>query len=247
MAEERGLSETIEFLAGVLAPTCDSRETLRLKQLTQLALAYESNAAPRLRDFVRLVREKRVERPQAAPVRVMTVHQAKGLEFDAVVLPEFDGALTRQSGHCVADVRELGEPPQAMTRYLNNKSWHFLPQNWQRAFGLQAAGAMTESLCLLYVAMTRARQALHIIIQPPRKRGFENRTAASLIYHALGCEQDPTQGSTTLFETGEQQWYGDSVDEREATVDRSPKKVTIDFQRSAMAANREGEITLLRT
>jgi ATP-dependent helicase/nuclease subunit A len=240
MAEERGLSETIEFLAGVLAPTCDTRETLRLKQLTQLALAYESNTAPRLRDFVRLVREKRVERPQAAPVRVMTVHQAKGLEFDAVVLPEFDGALTRQSGHCVADVRELGEPPQAMTRYLNNKSWHFLPQNWQRAFGLQAAGAMTESLCLLYVAMTRARQALHIIIQPPRKRGFENRTAASLIYHALGCEQDPTQGSTTLFETGEPQWYPDSVDEREATVDRSPKKVTIDFQRSAIDSDKEG-------
>ncbi len=41
-----------------------------------------------MRDFVRLVREKRVERPQMAPIRVMTLHQSKGLEFDAVFIPE---------------------------------------------------------------------------------------------------------------------------------------------------------------
>ncbi|MFK8112642.1 MAG: UvrD-helicase domain-containing protein [Rubripirellula sp.] len=207
MTEEKGLSQTIRFLAGALAPDCDTRETLRLKQLTHLAIAYEQNAAPRLRDFVRMVREKRVERPQAAPVRVMTVHQAKGLEFDAVILAELDGPLTRQSGHCVADARELGVPPQAMTRYLNNKSWHFLPDNWQRAFGGQAASSMTEAMCLLYVAMTRAKQALHLVVQPTKKATFDKKTAASLIYHALSCQEDPTTGSTTLFETGDPDWH----------------------------------------
>ena len=215
----------------MLAPKCDPRETLRLKQLTHLAIAYELNAAPRLRDFVRLVREKRVERPQAAPVRVMTVHQAKGLEFDAVVLPELDVALSRQSGNCVADVRELGEPPDAITRYLSSKSWHFLPSNWQRAFGGQAAGSMTESLCLLYVAMTRARQALHIVIQPPKKQAFENRTAASLIYHALGCEDDPTEGSLTLFETGDPDWHGGSEVKPTMEPSTPPKQWSIQFRR----------------
>ena len=143
-------------------------------------MTYEPNASPRLRDFVRLVREKRVERPQAAPVRVMTVHQAKGLEFDAVVLPELDGQLTRSGGQCVGLVEQLGTPPAAMTRFLNNKSWHFLPEPWQRAFGDQAAGAMTEALCLMYVAMTRAKQALHIIMQPSRKTDFANRNSGSL-------------------------------------------------------------------
>ena len=79
MSEDRGLSETVEYLARVLAPTCDARDTLRLKQLTRLAISYQQAAAPRLRDFVRMVREKRVERPRVAPVRVMTIHQAKGL------------------------------------------------------------------------------------------------------------------------------------------------------------------------
>ncbi len=206
LAEDRGIAETVEFLAQTIAPQCDSRETLRLKQLTFLAMEYQRNAAPRLRDFVRFVREKRIERPQAAPVRVMTVHQAKGLEFDAVVLPELDGSLTRQSGHCVADIRQLGEPPRAMTRYLNHKSWHFLSANWQRAFGAQSAAAMTEALCLLYVSMTRARQSLQMVTQPSKNVRFENRTPASLIYHALGCDVDPTAGEATLFESGDPSW-----------------------------------------
>ncbi len=236
-AEDHGIAETVEFLAGALSGHCDPRETLRLKQLTHLAIEYQRNAAPRLRDFVRLVREKRIERPQSAPVRVMTIHQAKGLEFDAVVLPELDGSLTRQSGDCVAQVDDLNRPPVAMTRYLNHKSWHFLPSAWQRSFGKQSAGAMTEALCLLYVAMTRARQALHLVIQPAKKTEFENRTPASLIYHALQCDGDPTEGGLTLFESGDPNWLcktpsrpvsGDRGPV--AAVEDPPPSVAIEFQ-----------------
>lgn len=205
--ENRGLAETVELLASVLAPACDEGDTVRLRQLTQLAIQYQNDAAPRLRDFVRMVREKRVERPRAAPVRVMTVHQAKGLEFDAVLLPELDGPLTRVGGGCAAAVDQLGEAPKAMTRYLTSKAWHFLPRQWQRTLGDQAAGSMTEALCLLYVAMTRSRQALYMIMPPAKKSAFDNRTAASLVYHALGCEEDPTQDSITLFQAGDPKWY----------------------------------------
>ena len=179
---------------------------MRLKQLCHLTLSYESQAAPRLRDFVRMVREKRVDRPQAARVRVMTIHQSKGLEFDAVVLAELDGNLTRQGGNCVADVRKLGEPPHAISRYLNQKSWHFLSRDWQNAFGRQASANMTESLCLLYVAMTRAKQSLIMIIQPANKPGFNVRTSASLIFHALEPDSDPTLGNATLYECGDIDW-----------------------------------------
>ncbi len=206
LCEDRGIAETVEYIANLLAPLCDDRETLRLKQLIRLALAYENNPSPRLRDFVRMVREKRVERPQAAAIRVMTVHQSKGLEFDAVILPELDGALTRSRSQCVGDIENAGDPPRGLSRYLGSKSWHYLPPAWQRAFGMQAEGGMTEALCLLYVAMTRARQSLRIIVQPATKRAFENRNASSLIYHALRCESDPTIGSEVLYETGSREW-----------------------------------------
>ncbi|QDT02858.1 Putative ATP-dependent DNA helicase YjcD [Rubripirellula lacrimiformis] len=240
MCDDRGIPETIEFLAGQLAPLCDARETLRLKQLTSLALGYQQNPAPRLRDFVRMVREKRVERPQAAPVRVMTVHQSKGLEFDAVILPELDGALTRARGGCVPDIDTPSSPPKGLSRYIGSASWHFLPATWQRAFGRQAEGAMTEALCLLYVAMTRARQSLRIVIQPTSKKAFATRTASSLIYHALQCQEDPTEPATVLYSQGDPQWMGspdpDSVTARNDASASEREATTIRFRPPVDAA-----------
>ena len=232
MVEDVGLSEAIEYLAAILAPSCDARDTLRLRQLTQLAMNYQRNAAPRLRDFVRMVREKRIERPQAAPVRVMTVHQSKGLEFDAVVLPELDGTLTKSGGGCVADARELGEPPHAMTRSINNKSWHFLPEPWQRAFGARVASEITESLCLLYVAMTRARQALYMFMPPTKKTEFNIKSSASLIYHALDSQQDATAGSELLFDVGDENWHQSSATASNCSIEKptSAIKKKIQFQ-----------------
>ncbi len=207
LIDQRGLTEAIEQLASCLAKVCDRRDTTRLRQLVRLAMQYEPNATPRVRDFVRLVREKRVERPQVAAIRVMTVHQAKGLEFDAVVLPELDAPLVRTSGRSVPDVRKLGEPPIAMSRYLTSKAWHFLPPAWQRAFGTQASSAVTESLCLLYVAITRARHGLYLIIPPAGKSEFATRTAASLIFHSLQIAADPTRGETVLYQSGDPEWF----------------------------------------
>ncbi len=204
--ESDGLSTTLSKYGTSMTPAATDHDTLRLRQLTQLALDYELKGWTRLRDFVRLVREKRVERPQAAKIRVMTVHQAKGLEFDAVVLPELDAALTRQSGGCIADRPRASDPPRALSRYMSSKSWHFLPASWQEAFGRQAASEITESLCLLYVAMTRARQALHIVMPPQSNSKFDKKTAASLIYHALEIEADPKLPENVLYEIGDPDW-----------------------------------------
>ncbi len=208
--EHDGLAVTLSRFSNAMVPAATDHDLLRLRQLSQLALAYEQRGNVRLRDFVRLVREKRVERPQAAKIRVMTVHQAKGLEFDAVVLPELDAPLTRQSGGCIADRERAGDPPRALSRYLTSKSWHFLPLAWQQAFGRQAASEITESLCLLYVAMTRARQALHIVMPPQSSAKFDKKTAASLIFHALGLETDPKEAGNVMYEVGDPHW-GDEV------------------------------------
>ena len=221
LIDERGLTEAVEQLAACLAPVCDPRDTTRLRQLVRLAMQFEPNATPRVRDFVRLVREKRVERPRAAPIRVMTVHQAKGLEFDAVVLPELDGALVRTTGRSVPDVGRLGEPPLAMSRYLSSKSWHFLAPNWQLAYGRQASAAITEALCLLYVAVTRARYALYLIIPPATKSDFATRTAASLIYHAIQAPADPRAAAADLYQAGDPRWYDQLTATSSAPVDES--------------------------
>ena len=42
-------------------------------------------------DFVRLLENSKFQKSEPASVRVMTIHQSKGLEFDVVVLPELEG------------------------------------------------------------------------------------------------------------------------------------------------------------
>lgn len=212
--DDLGLAETIQVLASRLAPCCDARETLRLRQLAYLAIDYDLHASPRLRDFVRLVREKRIDRPRAAPIRVMTVHQAKGLEFDAVIVVELDKTLSRQSTDCVPQIKDLMEPPVGLTRYAGQKTWHFLSREWQSAFGKQAADSFTESLCMWYVALTRAKQGLYLVITPPRKSEFISRTFSSLVYHALRIEADPTVPERVLFEAGTPRWFDQTRAER---------------------------------
>lgn len=205
--DQCGLPEVIEEMSGHLAPLCDSRETLRLKQLAYLALEYDFVSSPRLRDFVRLVREKRIDRPRSAPIRVMTVHQAKGLEFDAVIVVEMESPLSRSSTDCVSQVKDLMKPPTGLTRYASQKTWHFLSHDWQRAFGKQASDSFTESLCMWYVALTRAKQGLYMVVPPAKKIDFNQRTFGSLLFYALQIEEDPTRPEAVLFKEGDSDWF----------------------------------------
>lgn len=219
MIEDRGLAETVMFLTESLRPACDSRDSVRLHQLVELTTLYRHTARSRLRDFVDLVNVKRVQRPRAAAVRVMTVHQSKGLEFDAVFLPEIHKELIGQPPQCVADLPDLGQPPVGMSRSVSEKQWHYLPTRWQRTFGGNVKSRVTEALCLLYVAMTRARQGLYIVTPPSTKRDFANKNAASLLFHAWAgasdeADIDPTSGNTVLYESGDPSWW-DNLDRGE--------------------------------
>lgn len=207
LVEDEGIAGAVVEIADRVAPVCDPGDAMRLKQLVTLAQQYELNRQARVGDFVALVRAKRVEKPQPAQVRVMTVHQSKGLEFDVVVLPELGGTMTRQARQTVPMKEHAAAAPKAMLRYTGTDFWHYLPREWQQAFGGHAAGLMTESLCLLYVAITRAKHALHMIVPPAERPEFKNKTPSSLLYHALQCDADPTAGEQTWYESGDPRWY----------------------------------------
>jgi ATP-dependent exoDNAse (exonuclease V) beta subunit len=205
--EHLGLAQTVIWLSKQLLPIAASSDAQRLRQLISLALQYQQNPQPRLASFVELVRLKRVERPRPAQVRVMTIHQAKGLEFDTVVLPELNGTLTRMSRKIIAKHPHPMQPPDGLLRYVGNDCWPLLPPQWQQAFGANAAAMMTEALCLLYVAVTRPRHALHMLVPCVKKTSLDARTPAGLIYHGLGCSTPANEPHTILFESGSSDWW----------------------------------------
>jgi len=137
----------------------------RFGHLVALGLQFEKRNELRVSRFVKVIESTQVSDPMAAPVRIMTVHAAKGLEFDAVIMPLLDGG---------------GKPrnPLISQRVDAREGFNLLSLSPAKAIipfsgplkAMQAdkvSAQVQEDLCVLYVAMTRARQRLEIILPPP--------------------------------------------------------------------------------
>jgi ATP-dependent helicase/nuclease subunit A len=202
-----GYGPTIFKYAKLLAPHCDERDQSRLQQLVELAYEYQPSSTLRTSDFLRLVATRRIADPQAAEVRVMTIHQAKGLQFDAVFLPELEARLIGQPERFVAGRPGPTEPVNIVCRLADKTVRQFFPPRLQKLFEDDMCLEVSESLCVLYVAMTRAVHALYMIIAPakPTERSLP-KTFAGLLRATLGGGK-PAIGGATLYEHGDAKWF----------------------------------------
>ena len=126
---------------------------------------------------------RRMERLFAAPagsdpstVDLMTIHGAKGLEWDVVMVPELEGAppatISRlleweevvgageagAAGVVLAPIASKGESADALSRWIR---------------GVRAEREAAERRRLLYVACTRAREELHLFATANRSSAGE--------------------------------------------------------------------------
>ena len=61
-------------------------------------------------EFIARVTQQRVSDPTEDPVRVMNVHQSKGLQFDVVILPDLDRKLEPRRPTYAVDRVSATEP-----------------------------------------------------------------------------------------------------------------------------------------
>jgi ATP-dependent helicase/nuclease subunit A len=194
-----------------------------MAQFIELGFRYDAGGATlRATDFVALVEQERVEDPTAADVRVMTVHQAKGLEFDIVVLPQLDAPLIRGEGRRPLAYRD--DPAGRVTRIFPAIGGKVRPlfdavmPEIQQAADLEQSAALRDALSNLYVALTRARHELHILIKPDGANGQgKARTAARIVRHALAPDMDAFEGAV-LFDAGQPGAAGMEVARRDAAA-----------------------------
>jgi ATP-dependent helicase/nuclease subunit A len=121
---------------------------------------------------------------RADAVELMTIHKAKGLEWDVVLVPglerltqgdapslltweEMDSAAEDAAHVMLAPIEGKGEESRELNAWLK---------------GMQRARKAAERRRLFYVACTRAREALHLFAAPETKKDGEiSRRAGSLL------------------------------------------------------------------
>ncbi|MFO0940843.1 MAG: 3'-5' exonuclease [Pirellulales bacterium] len=207
LVSRKGLGATVKWLADQLANDVSWWDQQRLEQLIRSAHAFEATGG-RLREFEETVERDRVALPTEAQVKVLTIHGSKGLEYDAVFLPELDSDLTKSTTLLVSRRKDPTDPPDGVLRYMNAALQSMLPKAWQKAFENNKASSLFETLCVLYVAMTRARCALYMITHPS---GKSYRQDYSSLLHSTLAEGEAknlaVQSESEIFATGDQDWY----------------------------------------
>jgi ATP-dependent helicase/nuclease subunit A len=235
---DEGYGPTIYDWARHFAPHCSSRDLNRLQQLVELAYQYQADSSLRCDHFIELIEAQRMPDPTRDKVRVMTVHQAKGLQFDIVFLPELETRILGQNEWFVAGRPEPTQPIDVVCRYVNQNARQMLPKRIQELFEDTTRQDVDESLCVLYVALTRAVHALHMLVLPQEKPGKLPKTFAGLLRAGL-CEGKSLEPLEIGYHTGDQRWYeklpaaAENTTEVAGSPDATTEPLQIQFANSA--------------
>ncbi len=224
---ELGYGAVLDVWVHTLANDCDRRELSRLEQLVEMAYLYDPRATLRCVDFVEWIRNEPVSDPTSADVRVMTIHQSKGLQFDAVILPELESSLTGQAGNFVVHRNSPVSPAEIVCRYVNKNVQQLLPPKFRKMFAEAKDASVQESLCVLYVALTRAKHALHMLILSPSESEKKlPSTFAGLLRTSLHEKGDGGPESV-LFEIGDPLWYQQGASPVDAEPVEDPEMLSL--------------------
>jgi ATP-dependent helicase/nuclease subunit A len=116
-------------------------------------------------------RMKISQSPGIAAVQVMTFHKSKGLGFDVVILPEIPKAKIPDLGYYEIASGEgwMSQAPAKWARAV-------IPQ-LREAERIWSESQAYESFCKLYVAMTRAKRGLYLLLDTPAKDHDESKAS----------------------------------------------------------------------
>ncbi len=189
-------------IEAVYAMSADHRRSLRhLEHLRAIAFTFDQKAAGSVGQFVAEIGRRRNEPDEMEPsladddtmaVRILSVHAAKGLEFDTVILPDLSfpsGGNDSMHIFAVEEPRSLVVTGQAQT--LSAQFRFTNAQTTLKSVGRERDEA--ELRRLFYVAVTRARSEVVFVCNPAQKKeGFFATLCAAFDLQSVTFEEIET-------------------------------------------------------
>jgi len=217
----------------VLPPEMRAKVAANLHAFMEIALSVDAGRYPSLPRFLQELRELRDSRDDAPDegrlgtagnaVRIYTVHESKGLEAPIVWLLDANAEKKNKEGNDVLLDWPAHEPqPLHFSLYADQSS-----RGKKRAplFEQDAAQQAREEMNLLYVAMTRAQQALIVSgsskgedkEEKKKALSWYDRIAAAVVQHetsnplALSLSKGERSGDSRQASTGSARTEGMSI------------------------------------
>ncbi len=195
----------------------DRRETAYLQAIHEQIITFCATKIADIALFLRWWDETGCNRSLSvdeslSTIEISTIHKAKGLEKPAVIIPYCSWALDPKSGGSIQNIvwaearaGEAGQIGQFPVRYRKSMAESDFSAEYYR----ELVYSHVDNINLLYVALTRAAESLHVFI-PQRN----TRTVGALVLGSLHTEQERAilgdlVGHYESDETGERFTFGE--------------------------------------
>ena len=197
-AAELGFAGMIEELVEACWDAWSDFGRRRAGDLLAALAALDAEGGGTLREAAdRVGRLEVAQTPGVAAVQVMTIHKAKGLGFDVVVVPDVPADGIPQAQHfTVAEGADwLSQTPPKWARDV-------LPE-LRETEARWAADQRYEAMCMLYVALTRAKRGLYVLLAPPPKTPEDGKASlANWLATAVNSTGEPG----VVYQRGTPDW-----------------------------------------
>jgi ATP-dependent helicase/nuclease subunit A len=209
----------------------------RADELIMALASLDAQGGTTAREAAAWVERLRISQtPGVAAVQVMTIHKSKGLGFDLVVLPDVPNDAVPS-----AKFFEVAEGPGWITAP---------PPQWARALLPELAEAEAswgakqryENACLLYVALTRAKRGLYVLLElPADAQAADKPSLANWLATAIDAEKAAgiayQEGSPAWIENVPSLLYVPSIRHHHSLVPAILKRVKVNPSASKAPAS----------
>ncbi|HPF13253.1 MAG: UvrD-helicase domain-containing protein [Planctomycetes bacterium] len=237
---EQGYGTWMARWRGVVEGSYGAWDRVRFEQWIEICDGLARSAPLRPGQVARILRETRVPSPWSASIQAMTIHGSKGLEFDAVILPDLDSGWFQSRGQAVGSLRPDPAGRLETVSTLPAKAIVALDRTLGELAYAKRHREMLEVLNLFYVANTRARRRLEWICGP--KTAELSYAHLLLERFAPGRDAVPGEGPTLVWEdtTPNHPWW--SNEDTAGAVPSSDSPAAVDTTTPIHFARRPGNL-----